>query len=67
MECASCSSFRLYARRLDDRPPLFDFGFLQTAKRLGVLLLTRENLLAQFRKSRMSTNSPADHAPITIA
>jgi hypothetical protein len=40
-------SFRLDVRRLDDRPPLFDFGFVVGSQRLRRLLFTRRNLLTQ--------------------
>src|SRR5262249_4785293 len=36
----------LIVRRLDDRPPLLDFGFLMSAKRLRRLLLMRRNFKA---------------------
>src|ERR1700694_2589276 len=37
---------------LDDRPPLFDFGFLQRAKGLGRLLLARETFLTKIGEPR---------------
>src|SRR5262249_20190930 len=38
--------------RLDDRPPLFDLGFLQGGKRLRRLLLARRNFGADIPKAR---------------
>ena len=40
------TSIRLDAGRLDDRPPLFDFGLLLGAECFGTLLLGRWNFLA---------------------
>ena len=40
-----CGLFPFDARLFDDRPPLFDFGFLKCAWRLGRLLLARKYLL----------------------
>jgi transposase len=40
-------SLALDACCLDDRPPLFDLGLVVGAKRLGRLLLARENLLCE--------------------
>ena len=45
-------SLRLDVGGLDDRPPLLDLGLLQCAKRLGRLLLARENLLAKIGEPR---------------
>src|SRR5262245_23516417 len=39
--------FALDIRRLDDGPPLFDFGLLEGSKRLGRLLVAWENLLPE--------------------
>src|SRR5215470_19317818 len=46
-------SFALDARRLDDRPPLLDFGLLQCGKRLRHLLFTRGNFDSEVNKSLM--------------
>src|SRR5713226_433629 len=37
----------LYVRRLDDRPPLLDLGFLQRAEAFRRLLLASRNLLPE--------------------
>src|SRR5215467_8311706 len=42
-------SFALDVRRLDDRPPLLDLGFLQCAERLRGLLLARRDFEAEHR------------------
>src|SRR5262249_32825228 len=46
-------SFALDARRLDDRPPLLDFGLPQCGKRLRHLLFTRGNFDSEVNKSLM--------------
>src|SRR5712692_4652581 len=40
-------SLCLYVRRLDDRPPLLDLGFLQRAEAFRRLLLASRNLLPE--------------------
>src|SRR5262245_26316788 len=42
----SVNSWRLDARRLDDRPPFLCFGLLQRAEDVGSLLVARRNFLA---------------------
>src|SRR5262249_39989704 len=42
--------FRLDVRRLDDRPPLLDFGLVKGAERLWRLLLAGKNLVPQIGK-----------------
>src|SRR5437016_6535882 len=39
--------FRLDICRLDDRPPFFDFGFVESTERLGILLVARGDVLAE--------------------
>src|SRR6188474_1082755 len=41
-------SFRLDVRRLDDRPPLLDFGFLQRAEGFGRLPVARDDFLPEY-------------------
>src|SRR2546422_94000 len=43
---------RLDVRRLDDRPPLLDFGLVEGAERLRRPLPGRENLLPEIGKPR---------------
>src|SRR5712671_6710189 len=43
--CNAKESFSFDVGRLDDRPPLFDFGLLKFPQGLGRLPVTRENLL----------------------
>src|SRR6266550_3297983 len=45
-------SLSLDVRRLDDGPPLLDFGRLQCAERLGRLLLAGRDLLPQVSEPR---------------
>jgi hypothetical protein len=40
-------SLRAGVRRLDDRPPFLDLGLLQRRKRIGRLLMGREELFAE--------------------
>src|SRR5439155_6925660 len=44
----SAVSFRLDAGLFDDRPPLFDLGFLQRSECLGRLLVPRWNVHPKF-------------------
>jgi hypothetical protein len=44
-------SLRLNARRLDDRPPFFRIGLLQSGERLRRLLLARKDLIRNIAKS----------------
>jgi hypothetical protein len=43
----SARSLAFDVGRLDDRPPLFDFGFVVGSQRLRRLLFMRRNLLTQ--------------------
>src|SRR6516225_7700030 len=45
-------SFRLNARRLDDRPPFLDLRFVEGSKPLGRLLLGRSHIQSEFGKAR---------------
>jgi hypothetical protein len=53
-------SLRLDASCLDDRPPLFDFGFLQGGERLRCLLLATWNFHALF-------SNPLPHSRVGLA
>src|SRR5262245_2708821 len=48
----SARSLAFDVGRLDDRPPLFDFGFLVGGKSFWRLLLARKNLLPKLCNSR---------------
>jgi hypothetical protein len=45
--CSARDSFSLDARGLDDGPPLLDLGLLESAQRLGSLLLAWRNTLSE--------------------
>jgi hypothetical protein len=48
IECGTAfASLALDIRRLDDGPPLFDFGFLLSSQHLGSLSFTRGNFFTQ--------------------
>ena len=44
---SQCRSLRADAGRLDDRPPLLDFGLLQRGERLRRLLLAGNNIVSE--------------------
>src|SRR5215831_1025594 len=46
------ASLGLDARRLDNRPPLLDFGLLKSGKRLRRLLVAGKNLHPEVAKAR---------------
>src|SRR5258708_35342888 len=48
----TCNSLRFDVRRLDDRPPLLDFGLVKGGERLGRLPLARKDLLAKIGEAR---------------
>ena len=43
-------SLALDVRRLDDRPPFFDLGFVKGGKRLRRLVFSRRNFLAEIKE-----------------
>jgi hypothetical protein len=54
---ASPDSFSLDARGLDDGPPLLNLGLLESAQRLGSLLLAWRNTLSEIGES-LTHHSP---------